>query len=490
MKRMLSILLAVACTLTMGTVAFAADSDFDGAIFIVDYDTDLSLGETYTFDIENVRENGRSYDVDTDFMKDYRVKVNVDDGEKYASASLVKKSGEYKLQIKVKSSSRGADEDVVINFEVEEKKGNKEEWTSEDYTFTLLSDEDNVDTYIDDNNEEWDIPTDERHVIEVEDDIKKATLNFDDYVFVELDRPTKDIYAFHMETDYEDEDAWDDAPSNADLEFVNFKSATSFGKSTTVRIVPLDDSMKYLYEITSSGTYVLLDDSLNRDDEFEFTTTQLGSYVMSTKAISGASTSSGTGSPVVNSAGEKVIVDVGTTTITYTELENAFKKVNTGGTAVLAITDTDVVSNADIKSVIAKYPNRNLTVVKQDNGKTIYQYKLTATQLANLQGSNIALGVEMGAEDTTTLFQKFYSQKMYVLGHHNVVSVGANGSYAVDFSKINLTRTNLKLYWYDATRNYFDPINGAVTFDKNNYGYFTAPVGYDIIISEGPMVHK
>lgn len=491
MKRVFISALAAMCVLNSSMVAFASETSaeqFDGAIYLTEYQEELSLGETYQFELENIRANGRSYDVDSDFMKDYKVNINVEEGDSYVDADLVKKSGDYVLEIDVRNSSRAADEDVILNFEVREKTGDRLEWFGDSYSFHLLADEDNVDEYIDSDGDEWYLPLDERYVIEVSDDVRTAMLSFDDYVYVQLRYPTEEIYAFHLDADYYDSSIWDKAPETADFEFINFKTATSFGRDTKIRIVPMDSDMKYLYEVTSNG-YVLLDSTLNEDGEFEFSTKKLGTYVMATDKLT-SGTSSGETNSTTNSAGESVVVDVGNVTISKAKLEEIFKATPNGGTAVLFVSDNDVLKVSDLKAVIAQYPNRAMTVVNRIDGKTTYQYRMTATQLANLTGDTIAVGMEMGAKDTTALFNKYYSSDIYVLGHNNVVSIGSNGYFAVDFSKINLDRDNLRLYWYDATRNYYDPVYTTVTFDKYDYGYFTAPVGYDIIICDGPIVSK
>ena len=57
-------------------------------------------------------------------------------------------------------------------------------------------------------------------------------------------------------------------------------------------------------------------------------------------------------------------------------------------------------------------------------------------------------------------------------------------------SQVDLNRNSLNLYWYDSERNYYEKIYTNYTFDKYDYMYFTAPVGYDIVITEGVLQGK
>lgn len=504
-------LLAVAMSMFTMVPAFAADSKddystFNGKIHLdSEQSTNLSAGTTYDIELVNERANGSEWEVDEDFLEDFSIKMKVTDGKSYATAKLMKKDGIYVVRIVTKAHSGSNDREFSFNITTKEKKSPRRSWTTDDFIFTILSDKNNVDVEITENNEEVTINEGERQTVRFKDNAYRARVYVDDYAFIDLRDIDKDYFTFHMDYDDSNTKVLRNAPDDAELAFFNFRTSPTFEVSTKVGL-EIQDEEKYLYEIDDNDNLKVVN-AKEEDGYLTFKTTKLGWYVMSDMRLNSTGTSSsekptGTGSTSSGTSSSNTDYYYTSTKTSSSngrmvdkeDLEVLFRDAPAYGTAVLFIEDDSFMRVEDLKAVIAKYPNRAMCVVNRVNGKTMYQYRMTAAQVAAVKDNDsdgiIALGMYQAYQPTTDVFSNYFTNKVYVLGHGNTKSIGTNGYYAIDMSKVDLNRNSLNLYWYDSEKNYYEKIYTNYTFDKYNYMYFTAPVGYDIVITEGVLQSK
>lgn len=510
-KRILATLLALAMSVFTMVPAFAADSKddystFNGKVYVdPDQSTNLSAGTTYDISLINERANGSEWEVDEDFLEDFTIKLKVTDGKSYATAKLMKKDGDYIVRITTKANTGSNDREFSFNITTKEKKSPRRSWTTDDFTFTILSDKNNVDFEITENNEEITISEGERQTVRFKDNAYRARVYVDDYAFIDLRAVDRDYFTFHMDYDDSNTKVLRNAPDDAELTFLNFRTSPTFEVSTKVGL-EIQDEEKYLYEIDSNDNLKAIS-AKEEDGYLTFKTTKLGWYVMSDVRLNATGTSSS--DKPSNSSGTSSSGTSSNNSVDYTstktsvsngrmiykeDLEELFKNAPAGGTAVLFVEDDSVMRVDDLKAVIAKYPNRAMCVVNRVNGKTMYQYRMTAAQVASIKDNDsdglIAIGMYQFYQPTANVFDAYFTNKTYVLGHGNSKSIGTNGYYAIDMSQVDLNRNSLNLYWYDSERNYYEKIYTNYTFDKYDYMYFTAPVGYDIVITEGVLQGK
>lgn len=492
LKRWLSAVLAIVLVFSTAVVAGAYDDNFEGKVGIRSsiLETELKMGTTYDFLLSNYDSGGAEHNVDSRFMNDYKVTATLTEGRSYASVSLVKKSSVYYLRVITKESSSKNDRDIVVELVSREKNSPRRE-SDISYTFTIIADANSADEYITPDDEEYDIDEGERVSVQCDGTIKNCRLFISDLAYMDIRARDGDVLTFHLDYDDDDPDVTDRAPSNAVLTYYNFKTSPTFRQSTRVGLLA-DDGQKYVYSISSSSKLTAVTASM-RGDYLTFNTTKLGYYVISDRKLSASGNAASESSEESSEYYSESSIYVGTL-IEKSTLKKAYSETASGSTVVLRIDNDSEVKLADLKSVSASYPNRSLCVVHRYDGKTVYQYRLNASQVAAMKGADsdglISLGMTFGDEDATSLFQSYFTNNLYAMMHNNGATTGVNGSFAVYMGTNDLAHKNLKVYWYDPIRNYYEAIQTTVTIDKNNYAYFTAPVGYGVIMTEGALVKR
>ncbi|MEG0838892.1 MAG: hypothetical protein RSF33_03680 [Hydrogenoanaerobacterium sp.] len=499
LKRSLSIILAVVLTLSMAVTAMAAyggySMDFDGLVAPAEAQSSITLPVDSTTDIPlcYYDQNGNNQGfVDRGFYRLHKITASITDGRGYATVSITSKSGMYYLTIKTKASTSKNDKNLTVEIMSRETGGDRRYDTSST-DFTIISDASSATDSISSYDQEYSIAEGRRVSVECDENINRCRLNVGGSAYVDVKARRGDILTFNLKYDDQNDDVSYAAPNDANLIFYNFKTSPTFRQPVKVGL-SADYGQKYLYSINSNNRLTNIPATLN-NGYLVFSTTKPAYYVISDRKLAASSNSSTTNSDNNNTTEPSTPATSNTGSgITLSTLQSAFANVNSGSTVKLMIEDNDTVSLDDLKSAARSYPGRNLCIAHRVNNRITYQYFFSAGQISTLKSSNnngyLNLGMSSTATDTLSVFNRYYSNKTLALEHNNKGSFGANASYAVHIGGSDISHNNLKVYWYDAGRNYFEKVPGNVTIDKNNYLYFNAPAGYDIVVSDGNLVKK
>ena len=499
LKRILGIVLAATLALSTTVVAFAAydyGEEFSGILgakYTVN-NMELSVGSTTDIELARYTESGKLIgDVESSFTSRYKTTIGYPTGRSYATASIYRKSGKSYLRIETKESTSKIDRELTVALNTRELGGDRRYGSSE-FNFTIIADINRANDSISSYDDEYDLDEGRRVSVQCDTNITKCRINIGPSTYADVKARKGDILTFHLQYDDEDDEVSYNAPDNAELTFYNFKTSPSFRQSTKVGLYA-DEGQKYVYSIGSNSRPTNIPATV-REDYLTFNTTKLGYYVISGRKLSATNSSSGSSSSSSSSCEEEEEEETTDPSyggnISLSTLKQAFAKVAAGSTAVLNIENNDTVSLADLKAAAASYPRRGLRIAHRSNGKVTYQYTFSAAQIATLKDSDGTLNLGMSATATSTLavFNNYYKNTFLSLEHLNKGSFGANASYAVHIGGTSISRNNLKIYWYDRSRNYYELVKTTPTVDKNSYLNFTAPVGYDIVVSDGPLVKR
>ena len=515
LKKVLSTTLAASMLLTPTTAFALSSSEFEGTYVELDMSNDdyeLDAGTTYDIPLVCSVGGDDEEDMDDDFDDDFRVTFKETDGKSYASVSLHEDDGDYYARIKTNSFSSKRDRDYAFEIEVRDRDRSSNRWTSDEYKFTILSDANNVDYTVDRDDDYLDIPEGETSIIECEETIRDLEIDIDGYALVYARAREDDLLKFHMVYDDVDDDVYYDAPDNATLTFFNFKEAPTFSQSVKVGLVA-DNDERYVYEIGSNGKLTSI--SAREDDGYLFFNTKHPAYYVisdrrlsasgSSGSSSSGSSSSGSSSSGSSSSGSSTSKpSTGTSTgsnapssysiISKSTLQNLFANTPAYGTAVLNINANSAVYLSDLKAVSNTYPGKSLCVVYRQNGTTKYQYRLTGAQIRSMSGAasngTIKLGMTMKESAASKVFNTYFKNKTYVVSHNNHQATGVNGAFVVDLYGTGLSYSNLVVYQYNRAQNQYQRLSVTPTVDKYGFAYFTAPVGPDLVISNGALTRK
>lgn len=510
LKRILSIALALTLVLSTAVVSLAASYDY-GTIFsgVVSPDrtklpSELEVGSTNQFELFRYDETGKKVGdpgtntnvgvVTSTVNSRYKLTTSVSTGKSYATASIIKKSGKYYLEVVAKETTSKIDRDFTVAI-VSRENGGKRRYNTEEFDFTIIADANKVGDSISSYDEEYDISEGKRVTLECDDNITKCRLNIGPSTYVDLKARKGDILTFKLEYDDEDDDVVDESPYDSTLTFYNFTTSPTFRQTVKAGLYA-DEGQKYVYSIDSNSKLTSISATM-RDDYLTFSTKKLGYYVISDRKLS----SSGSTSSSSSSSSDTYYEDTSSSTestssgsVGYDTIKQAFSSVGSGSTAVLLINNGDTINLADLKAVAKSYPNRGLCVRHKNGSQTTYQYTFSAAQIPTLKDSNsdgeLSLGMSATASNTLGVFTKYYKNSFLSLEHYNKGAMGANVSYAVHIGGTSISRKNLKIYWYDASRNYYELCKTTPKVDSNSFLYFTAPAGYDIVVSDGIIAKK
>lgn len=505
MKKILSVLLAASMLTGMSVTAFARSYDYlkpngdkksdSNAVYLEEmdeYDDDddiieLEPGETYEFDLVNSNGDSvecvsssdlRDYDDDDDDV--FYVKATVDEGKSYVSSCKI---DDDELVIKTKSNVT-RDKKFTIELKAKNPDG---KYKYSYYEFVIIGEDSSSNSEkeeIDD--DEWDLDLDERYSLKFDRDLARCKLIFDDEVYVAMRLGSTTKYTIECDTT-ENKRVIADAPNSAELTFYKFPNKNRLEYSATVGI-EINNDEKYVYEIDSNNKLTDLN-ATKKNGYLTFTTDKLGAYVASDTKLSTSGSSSSSGSSTSKPTGGSSS-SAATENVTYNTLRNALNGVSYNGTAVVNITDSSYVNVSDLKSAFQGNTGKQIKFVCKNGNSVKYQYYMNYRQVAAMTGSTYNLGLDMSASSTKSLFNRYFKNKVVVVGS----KASPNGAKAVFAAKVNLSSlntSNLKVYAYDRSKNHYELVaNPYLSIDANGYTHYTVPIGYDIIFTDSYMTSK
>ena len=290
MRKLLIALLAVAMVLSFASVsAFALnDEDYDNQdIFSIKEDTSvLWPGTDYYFDCE-----WQDGPITDDFFEFYTVSVSVSRAdEDNVSSTTAKKIVEKAEFVKLNSSDKyyfhfrakanysySDDAEVHITVMAKDKSRDKNRedsrsWYEMDLEIGYYDKEatEEVDS------SQYDVDP-SAPIVEFDEDLTSCRLDFEDGSYYNL--KLAKIKKFNLGYNTTENAAITKAYPNATFKFLSFYARPSFAYESVLK-VKAPETTKYLYEIGDNNSLTLISD-VNNDGYFGYSTSRLGTYVVS-----------------------------------------------------------------------------------------------------------------------------------------------------------------------------------------------------------------
>lgn len=544
MKKLFSLILALTMMASMTTVAFAAtryaEKEGKGAVTVntddVEVEPDeLVPGTKYTFEILLDDSEIEQWDETTFAVTARGLSASAATGGDCVSATNVvsgidvtgSKNHKY-LSFTTKSGNKnpGDSYDFEIQIQVTEK-GDRDyyEVSSKKELDRLKADGFELDSktkvedvvfyrYIDNieftvsypdvdtiNDDEYEVDN-KSPIVYASNDVGKCTLSFSDVAEYEAKFSSKEK-KYNLGYSFSPVAAIEKANPNAELTFVTFSGKPNFAANSDLLIFA--DDAKYMYEIGSNNSLTKLGAKFNSDGA-TFRTQQLTSYVVSDRALKGA-----TGSTSSSSSGGSTSSGI---TVGSSSVEALFNKYYSND---IVVVDTD--GKTSRLSVSADWDALNT------NALWFYNYNLArnsysriaapaysisgdtvtfsgssgdyviVTDRALSSGSNSGSSTSTGTTTTSTpagitvgnssienVFNKYFANDLVVLNMNGKVSTPTKVTVTVDLS--DLSTGSLRFYNYDAAKNSYTQIIYPNYSVNGNKLTFTATQGKAVLITD------
>lgn len=491
MKKFLSLILAATMIFGMTTfTSFAATTNTANYKVNVDVNSnstgnELVPGLTYRFDLETAK----GYAVDADFMKDYSLSVEIknEDGKRYLEyARIVRGSdGDYQLMVR----ARGRRDDVVdadIYIISKPKRGTSK---TEVYSDLLTLEINSVYEEIYDDV----IDADEYSpLVQFDKDIREVEISFaNGFVYYE-GKISSSKRKFNLAYNTDEVYSIVDKNPSAYLNFIEFAGEPSFSSPGYLYFNTEDT---YLYEITENGLVKL--NTTKSNDIMKYRTSTLTKYVTSDRPLRNATNSSNDDSSSSSSSSSSTVVtpskptvsDSGKLTLTTSTINNAKRE---GSYAVVNISsDSLYTSGTELYYAGNVLKNNEKLIIRRiKDSKIPYQWYVDAKN-ASKASAKLELGVTQNKESTKKFFEKWFSNKVSVIGLQHSGEMGTTMSLAVKQDLTGLNQNSLRAYLYNPKTNKYKVMTNAnIYVDRAGFIHLTVSEGGDIVITDRALASR